>query len=47
MTEVFEDSPWREEDLIPTIRSPLLATPALHRLLIFNDLALRHQRRRC
>src|SRR5260370_21388655 len=38
--------PGRTRTCSPRFWSPLLATPALHRLLIFNDLALGQQRRR-
>src|SRR5216683_506819 len=38
--------PGRNGTCNPRFWSPLLATPALHRLLIFNDLALGQQRRR-
>src|SRR5260370_12454258 len=39
--------PGRTRTCSPRFWSSLLATPALQRLLIFNDLALGHQRRRC
>ncbi len=39
--------PGRNGTCNPRFWSPLLPTPALQRLLIFNDLALGHQRRRC
>src|SRR6266851_5309342 len=39
--------PGRTRTCSPRFWSPLLATPALQRLLIFNDLALGQQRRRC
>jgi len=37
----------QDSNLQPRFWSPPLATPALQRLLIFNDLALGQQRRRC
>src|SRR5260370_38314639 len=39
--------PGRTRTCSPRFWSPLLATPALERLLIFNDLAPGQQRRRC
>src|SRR5712692_6877860 len=39
--------PGRTRTCSPRFWSPLLATPALQRLLIFKDLARGHQRRRC
>src|SRR5260370_4624783 len=39
--------PGRTRTCSPRFWSPLLATPVLHRLLIFNDLAPGQQRRRC
>src|SRR5216683_8343044 len=42
-----ENRPGRTRTCSPRFWSPLLATPALERLLILKDLALGHQRRRC
>src|SRR5260370_4613648 len=39
--------PGRNRTCSPRFWSPLLATPALQHLVIFNDLALGRQRRRC
>ena len=39
--------PGRNRTCNPRFWSPLLATPAVQRLLILNDLALAQQRRRC
>src|SRR5260370_17546575 len=46
-TSLHANRPGRTRTCSPRFWSPLLATPALHRLLIFNDLALGEQRRRC
>src|SRR5260370_1264102 len=45
-TSLHANRPGRTRTCSPRFWSPLLATPALHRLLIFNDLALGQQRRR-
>src|SRR5260370_21532311 len=43
----LSNRPGRTRTCNPRFWSPLLATPALQRLLIFNDLAFGHQRPRC
>src|SRR6266851_2774118 len=44
---VHRNRPGRNRTCNPRFWSPLLATPALQRLLIFKDLASGQQRRRC
>src|SRR5260370_19217151 len=46
-TSLHANRPGRTRTCSPRFWSPLLATPALHRLLVFNDLAFGQQRRRC